>query len=293
MKTLNYIIGLTIITAAACTNNNEVADAYGNFQAVEINVSPEVSGKLLFKGFDEGSELVTSNAVAFIDTTQLSLQKQELIAQKRAILSKKVSTKAQMDVLSQQKKVAEKDQERIKNMLKDGAATQKQWDDISGNIDVLNKQILSVQTNYQSIDAEIAAISTREDKLNDLITRSTIYPPTNGLVLQSYAEVGELVAPGRPLFKMADVSTMELKAYVSGDQLSAIKIGQEVVVKIDIVNGELREYAGKLSWVSGEAEFTPKNIQTKKERVSQVYAIKIVVENDGALKINMPAEVYF
>ncbi len=293
MKNIHILYVAMIVMAFSCNNNQDIADAYGNFQAKEIVISPEVNGKLLIKAFEEGTTISPDQLIALVDTTQLYLQKEELLAARKSIDAKRVSIKAQMDVLDQQKEIANVDQKRIQRMFDDGAATKKQLDDINGQIEVLEKQIVSVRSNFQSLEAEVSALRAKENKINDLIQRSKIHPPIEGLVLQSYVEEGELVAPGRPILKMADVSTMELKAYVSGDQLSAIKIGQGVAVKIDGQNDSLVEFPGEISWISSEAEFTPKNIQTRKERVSQVYAIKILVKNDGAIKINMPAEVYF
>ncbi len=278
---------------ASCSNNNELADAYGNFKAKEIILSSEVAGKLITKNFEEGASVTPDRYLAIVDTTQLVLQKEEISTLRSSIAAKKANINAQIEVLRQQMEIARTDQQRIQKMFNDDAATKKQLDDIKGKVDVIEKTIVSIQTNFQSINAELVTLEAKERKVNDLIHRSTIYPPSQGIVLQSYVEKGELVSPVKPLLKMANLNSMELKAYISGSQLSTIKLNQEVRVKIDGSDQNMMEYGGRISWISSEAEFTPKNIQTKEERISQVYAFKVLVENDGAIKINMPAEVFF
>lgn len=293
MNKISLILSACILLLFSCNNDNDTPDAFGNFQAKEYLISSEVSGKLMYKNFEEGSNIDPSEKVAVIDTSQLVLQRSELIARERSVKAKKVNIQAQIDVLKEQKAVLEKDFSRIKKMYGDGAATEKQVDDLKGNISVIDKQIASVNSNLISIDAEAAAIHANIEKVNDLLDKSVISPPISGSVLESYNELGELVVPNKPLFKMADMTHMELMAYISGDQLSAVKLGQEVLVKVDALNGSYKEFHGNISWISPQAEFTPKNIQTKKERTNQVYAMKVIVKNEGEIKINMPAEVYF
>lgn len=292
MKKVFFITFILSGILISCTHDEEKADAYGNFQTKEIMVSSEVSGRLILKTFEEGEIVDPQKPVAVIDTVQLVLQREELLARKEATLAKKVNIQAQVKVQQQQQSVLRKDSVRFAAMLKDGAATPKQLDDISGNLSVIKEQIASIRSNLLSINAEVAAIDASIKKVEDMIARSEIHPPQRGTVLTSYAEQGEVVAQGKPLFKLADLEHMELMAYVSGAQLSSVKLGQQVRVLIDGTDNSL-QLSGKIIWIAAEAEFTPKNIQTREERVSQVYAMKVLVKNDGRVKINMPAEVWF
>jgi HlyD family secretion protein len=282
-----------LLIVLSCNRNNQDADAYGNFEATEVIISAETSGQITKVNFDEGTTLKKGQLALAIDSTQYALKVNELKARLTASQSKRVNISAQVAVYEQQKQVAQKDLERIKKMYADGAATQKQLDDVNGQIDVINRQINSVNSNLQGIDAESNATNAGILQAQDMLARTKIYAPSDGTVLEKYTEVGEMAAPGKSLFKIANLETMELKAYVSATQLPEIKIGQTVKVSIDGSDGKMIEYQGTISWISSEAEFTPKNIQTREERVSQVYAIKVLVKNDGAIKINMPAEVRF
>lgn len=281
-----------LVFLSSCSKEEDKADAYGNFQTTEIMISSEVSGKLITKAYEEGRVLEKNKIAAVIDTTQLALQKRELLARKKAALAKKVNIRAQVKVQQQQKAVLERDAARFEAMLKDGAATPKQVDDIEGKLAVIERQISSIKSNLLSIDAEVAAMEANIAGVVDKIARAVIYPPITGTVLESYVEEGELAAQGQPLFKMADLQNMQLIAYISGDQLSAVKLGQEVKVLIDAVAKPI-SLPGTVTWIAPNAEFTPKNIQTREERIDQVYAMKVLVKNDGEIKINMPAEVYF
>ncbi len=178
-------------------------------------------------------------------------------------------------------------------MLSDGASTQKQYDDISGQIKIIDRQIEVVQSNRFTIRAEIQAIQAGIFLAKDILSKSRVVFPTQGTILEKYVEIGEIASPGKVLYKIANLDKMELTAYVSGEQLSQVKLGQEATVSIDDVNGGLKDFKGKVTWIASQAEFTPKNIQTKEERLSQVYAIKITVKNDGTIRINMPGEVRF
>lgn len=292
MKLTKIIIGLLIFgnLFVAC-NNNEKADGYGNFEATEITVSAENSGKLMQFNVEEGQILKKDAYVGFIDTIPLSLKRDQLLASKAIVYSKSGSVLSQKNVLNAQLKTATISKTRIENLIRENAGTQKQLDDINGEINVIQKQIKSVESQNSPVINEIESIDVQLKQVEDLLQKSNIINPVNGTVLTKYAEVNELTSFGRPLYKIADLSTMQLRVYVSETQLSNIKIGQEVTVKID-AGDAMKNFKGIITWVSSEAEFTPKIIQTKEERVNLVYAVKIDVKNDGSLKIGMPAEMW-
>jgi HlyD family secretion protein len=291
MRSVFYLLLVFTLFAVSCTNRNNESDAYGNFTATEILISSETSGKVVARYVNEG-ENVDSGAVVFIiDTLQNYLKIKELQARKSSIEAKKSNLSAQIAVLSEQRNGLVNDVNRFRKMLSEGAASQKQIDDLSNNLKILDKQIDQVRTNYASVDAEFSAMDASIAQVNDLILRSKVNVPSSGTILESYAEAGESVAPGKSLLKLADLSTMQLKAYFSGNQLPKLSIGQEVQVLVDNGDGGERTFPGIISWISPNAEFTPKIIQTREERVSLVYAVKISVQNDGTIKINMPGEV--
>jgi HlyD family secretion protein len=292
MKKLQ-IIALAILTLGACKNGEKKSDAYGNFEAVETIVSSETAGKLLSMEVKQGDRLEAGKLIAQIDTTELILKKLQTESQMLASETKKQNVAAQINVLQEQKKNALITQQRISKMFADKAATQQQVDDINGQINVIDKQILSTTTQFKLIGSEMDVFARQTDLLNEQLTRCKIKSPVSGTVLETYLETGELATPGKPVLKMADLSNLELKVYVSGAQLPKVKLGNEVKVLIDSGIKEMQTLSGKISWVSSEAEFTPKIIQTKEERVKLMYAVKILVANDGTLKIGMPGEVVF
>lgn len=293
MKKYNYILAISIIatTLFSCGKDNGKADGYGNFEATEITISAENNGKLIQFTIDEGDQLEKDQFVGFIDTIQLVLKREQLIVSKSVISSKSKGVLSQISVLNSKLKTAKINQNRIENLLKDNAGTQKQLDDVSGEMDVIKSQIRSVEIQNAPVVNELKNIDVQLKQIDDQIQKSKIINPINGTVLTKYAEPNEITAFGKPLYKIADLSMMELRVYVSETQLSDIKIGQEVRVKIDGVDA-MKSYKGVVSWIASEAEFTPKIIQTKEERVALVYAAKINVVNDGSLKIGMPAEMW-
>ena len=292
MKIINKIAGTAFVTIAliSCNNNNK-ADGYGNFEAVEITVSAENNGKLYHFSVEEGQTLKKGEIVGLIDTIPLALKKEQLLVSKSIISSKSSGVLSQISVLKAQLKTAKISQNRTQNLLKENAGTQQQLDAINGQIDVINQQIRSVEIQNAPVVNELKNIDVQISQLEDQLQKSIIKNPINGTVLVKYAEPNEITSFGKPLYKIADLSTMELKVYISENQLASIKIGQKVSVKIDS-NKDLKNYDGIISWISSEAEFTPKIIQTKEERVNLVYAVKINVKNDGSLKIGMPAEMW-
>lgn len=281
------------ISVFACNNQNEASDAYGNFEADDQLIASEIAGKLLSCNFEEGVILTKGAEIAIVDTIPLLLQISQLESQLLTIQAKKQNIEAQMSVIAQQRKNLEVDNSRISNMLKDGAATQKQKDDVTGNLELLDKQMSSIRSQELILLGETEVVKTQKAQLQDKLNRCRIVSPIDGLVLERYKRAGELVATGQSLCRIADVSTLNLRVYVSGDQLPHLKIGQKVKVLIDDTKTTNKTLEGTVSWVSSEAEFTPKIIQTKVERVKLVYAVKVRVANDGYLKIGMPGEIRF
>ena len=288
----NYlIIGLVALMISSCSNGNGKADGYGNFEATEITISAENNGKLMQFDVNEGDILKKETFLGYIDTIPLSLKRQQLLVSKAVIISKSKGVLSQIDVLNAKLKTASINKTRTQNLIKDSAGTQKQLDDVLGEIDVIKQQIKSIEIQNAPVVNELKNIDLQVQQLNDQIQKSKLVNPVNGTVLAKYSEANEITAFGKPLYKIADLSSMELRVYVSETQLPNVKIGQEVTVKIDDANA-MKSYKGTIYWIASEAEFTPKIIQTKEERVALVYAVKIKVANDGSLKIGMPAEMW-
>lgn len=280
-----------VVSLTSCNGGGDLADGYGNFEATETTVSAEANGKIQFLDVVEGNLLEKNEVVGVIDTIQLSLKRDQLKAAKQTIYSKSTNVLSQRDVLQEELQVAQNDKKRIESLIKENAATQKQLDDIQGKVRILQQQIKSVETQNAPIINEVKGIEVQIEQIEDQIAKSIVKSPLDGTVLVKYAEPGEVAVFGKPLFKMANLDEMELRVYISETQLPNIKIGQSVTVKIDDVDS-MRPYEGTVSWISASAEFTPKIIQTKEERVNLVYAVKIKVKNDGSLKIGMPAEMW-
>ncbi len=288
---MKKIMFLTVLlTALSCKDKSSEADAFGNFEATEITVSSEANGKIEFLQVEEGNTIAKNQIVGVIDTTQLHLNKLQLLASIKTIYSKSSNVLSQRKVLSEQLKTAKMEQNRISSMYKEEAATKRQIDEIDGKVHVIQEQINSVGTQNAPIINEVNSLEVQIKKIEDQIKKSKIENPVKGTVLTKFAEENEITSYGKPLYKIADLSEMTLRVYFSETQLSSIKVGQEVAVLIDEKEGT-KTYKGKISWISSSAEFTPKIIQTKEERVNLVYAVKVTVKNDGALKIGMPAEV--
>lgn len=290
MKKISIII-LATIGLISCNKNNDKADGYGNFEATEITISSEANGKIEFLKVEEGDELKSQLQVGLVDTLQLHFTKKQLIASKSTISSKSANIISQKSVLNEQLKTAKLEKNRIRNMYAENAATKRQVEEIEGKVKVIEEQIKSVGTQNAPILNDLKSIDVQIAKINDQIAKSKIINPINGTVLTKYAEPGEITAFGKPLYKIADISEMTLRIYVSETQLSKIKVGQNVSVKID-AEKDMKSYQGTISWIASSAEFTPKIIQTKEERVNLVYAVKVKVKNDGSLKIGMPAEMW-
>ena len=282
---------LILASLASCNKNNDKADGYGNFEATEVTISAEANGKIDYLKLEEGDILEPKIQVGLIDTTQLYFNKQQLIASKTTVHSKSATVLSQIKVLQEQLKTAQIEKKRIQNMFAENAATKRQVDEIDGKVSVIQQQIKSVQTQNAPIINEVKSIDVQIEKINDQIEKSKIINPIKGTVLSKYAEPNEVTAFGKPIYKIADISEMTLRVYVSETQLAQLKMGQNVIVKID-TEKEMKSYPGTISWIASSAEFTPKIVQTKEERVNLVYAVKVKVKNDGSLKIGMPAEMW-
>lgn len=293
MKNTVNIIGLLLTTLLinACGNGGDKADGYGNFEATATIVSAESNGKLLAFEVEEGQVLKQHQLVGYVDTLQLSLKKEQLEATKNVVSSKSEGVLSQITVLKAQLKTAKIAKNRIDNLLKKGAATPQQKDDVNGKISVLTQQIRSIEIQNSSVVNELKSVDAQLKQLQVQIEKSNIKNDINGTVLVKYVQPFEIVSFGKPLYKIADLTTMQLRVYISETQLNSLNIGQKVAVKIDAADS-MKTYTGKITWIASEAEFTPKIIQTKEERVNLVYAVKVAVTNDGGLKIGMPAEMW-
>jgi HlyD family secretion protein len=292
MKTRSLII-IAALILAGCKNGTDKADAYGNFEATEVIVSSETSGRILKFEVAEGTEINKGAEIALIDTTFFHLQKAEIDAGMKSVRTRISSINAQNDILNQQISNLNVNISRIENMLKDDAATKKQYDDLAGQVAVLEKQIAANNTQKSSIAAELSVYESKKATLNEQATRSSVKSPLQGTLIEKYSEAGELTAAGKPLVKIADLSLVKLKVYVSGAQLGSIKIGQNCTVRVDNGKKDYTSFTGTISYISGKAEFTPKIIQTREERVTLVYAVTIDVRNDGTMKSGMPGEAIF
>lgn len=292
MRTGLLIIAIAII-AGGCKSKTQEADAYGNFEATEVIVSAETGGRILRFDLTEGSEIKKGDEIALVDTTIIHLQKREINAGMKSIKTRINSINAQDEILNQQIANLNININRIENMLKDDAATRKQYDDLTGQVAVLKKQIVANNTQKLSVAAELSVYESKKATLDEQAERSIVKSPLSGTILEKYSEAGEITSPGKPLAKIADLSVMKLKVYVSGAQLGSVKIGQQVTVRTDNGKKGYDTFPGTISFISGKAEFTPKIIQTKEERVTLVYAVKIDVKNDGIMKSGMPGDVIF
>jgi HlyD family secretion protein len=292
MKTRSLIL-IAAAILSGCNNKADEADAYGTFEATEVIVSAETSGRILKFDVTEGSEIEKETEIALIDTALFHLQKAEINAGMKSVRTRINTIDAQNDILNQQIENLKINIARIENMLKDDAATKKQYDDLTGQVAVLQKQIAANNTQKISIAAELSVYKSKRATLNEQLTRSNVKSPLKGTIIEKYSEAGEVTAAGKPLVKIADLSLMKLKVYVSGAQLGSLKIGEECTVRVDAGEKGYASFPGTISYISGKAEFTPKIIQTKEERVTLVYAVTIDVKNDGTMKSGMPGEAIF
>lgn len=295
-KTLLFGLAMTMLTTS-CGKSKEAADAFGTYEATEVIVSAEASGKILSFNIEEGQVLTAHQLLGTIDSTQLFLRKQQLISGKKALLIRRPDIKKQIAALEQQIATAKTERKRFENLVKANAANQKQLDDIDAQIAVYTKQLdaqkTTLTTTNQGITDDSEGMNLQVAQVEDQLSKCKIISPIAGTVLLKYAEMGEVAAPGKALFKIADTNNMILRAYITADQLTQIKVGQKVKVTSDFGKDDTKEYDGTLAWISSKSEFTPKTIQTRDERANLVYAVKINVKNNGLLKIGMYGEVKF
>jgi HlyD family secretion protein len=294
MKAIKYLIGFVfVLFTIGCGNKKGNYDASGSFEATETLVSAQASGQI--EAFDviEGQQLAANAEVGYIDTIQLHLKKEQLLASMKAVDSRSYNVSLQIAATRQQISKQQTELARFQNLVKSNAANQKQVDDIQASIDLLQRQLAAqtetLQNGNNSISSEAKGLAIQVEQVEDLIRKSIISSPIDGTgtVLAKYAEKGEITTQGRALFKVADIDTLYLRAYFTADQLDKLKLNQTVRVFSDFGKKEMREYKGIITWISDKAEFTPRTILTKNERANLVYAVKIAVKNDGYLKIGM------
>lgn len=282
---------------AACGNSEKEYDATGTFEATETTISAEQNGTLLTFAINEGDEIEAESEVGLIDTTQTWLKLQQARATQEVYQSQKPDMEKQTSATRQQLAKAQAEQQRYKELVADGAAPSKMLDDATNQVQVLQRQLAaqlsSLSTNTNALSKQMAATEVQIDQLRDQLRKCHIKAPLKGTVLEKYAERGEFVAIGKPLFKMADMEQVYIRAYVTSAQLQSIRTGQQVKVFADYGDGKKQEYDGTVSWISSRSEFTPKTILTDDERADLVYAVKVRVKNDGFIKIGMYGEVKF
>lgn len=296
MKRIMAVAGLALMLNA-CGNKEKDFDATGVFEATETVVYAEQNGSLTTFDVDEGDRLEQGREVALIDTVQLWLKVAQTEASRKVYQSQKPDMEKQLAATREQLAKARQEQQRYRELVADGAAPRKMLDDADSQVEVLQRQVealrssLSVSTN--ALDRQMEAADVQREQLLDQLAKCHVRTPVSGTVIEKYVERGEFVAVGKPLFKMADTDHMFMRAYVTSAQLQHIRVGQKAKVYADYGKGQKREYAGTVTWISSQSEFTPKTILTDDERADLVYALKVAVKNDGYIKMGMYGEVKF
>jgi len=283
---------LFLLLLGACQQEEDRADAYGNFESIDLLVSPEVQGRIIRFGAEEGDRLEKGQPVVVVDSTQLHLKKEQLQTGLASLNARNRTLDAQVAAQQVQLENLEREQRRVENLFEKGAATSKQVDDMNGQVLLLKAQMAATASQKASVRAERETLEIQIRQVEDQLRRCVIINPAGGTILTKLKEEGEIALPGQPLYKLANLDELILRAYVSGDHLSKLEVGGPVTVRYDVPDGR-EAVTGTVSWISAQAEFTPKIIQTREERVSLVYAFKVRVPNGGALKIGMPGEVVF
>lgn len=294
---LSLAVCIVCAGLSACAGNGMQDDAQGTFEATEVVVSSEATGRILSLEIEEGSTVGANQTVGSIDAAQLILKRKQLLANIGSVESRRPDIGLQIAATEQQIATAITERKRVEKLLDADAANRKQLDDINAEIDTLRKQLAaqrsSLEKSSRGVSGESAAIEWQIAQLDDQIAKCAIVSPIDGTVLEKYAERGELAVPGKALLKVADLKRMRLRAYVTASQLTGVAVGSSVRVYADSGERDTREYAGTVLWISDKAEFTPKTIQTRDERANLVYAVKIAVENDGFLRIGMYGNARF
>ena len=289
-----YLLGIFAgLSLVSCSDDKNKPDAYGTFEATEVMVSSLATGQIIQFNVEEGQAIDSGIMVGYIDTMDLSLKRKQAIETMDATAARKDDVISQIAVQEQNRENVLVDKNRVEHLLKDGAATQKQMDDINASLNLIDKQIASLKIQFGGISSQVSSIFQQIAQIDESIRRSRVINPVRGTVLTKYAEKDEVATYGKPLYKIADLSVIILRAYVSGSQLSYIKLGSTLDVAYDKDEKTNTHIGGVVSWISPSAEFTPKTIQTKDERVNLVYAVKVRVINDGSMKIGMPGEIRF
>ena len=282
---------VVMCSVAGCKGSLGDYDAEGYFESTEITVSAEANGRILFFDVEEGERVRADSLLGCIDTVQLYLTKLQLEKTAESVLNSRPDVSSRIQAMEEQLKSLGFERERLARLLADGAATRKQMDDLDAQIAVLKKQLsaqeLALNSSVRSIEAQSAGIGMQIAQVEDQLSKCRISSPVDGTVLTKYAEAGEFMAAGRPLFKVADMDRVYLRAYLTSGQLADVRLGQQVMVYSDYGGDSAKEYQGTVTWISDQSEFTPKNIQTRDERENLVYAIKVAVKNDGFIKLGM------
>ncbi len=294
MKSAVYLLGLAVLLFS-CHNEDGEYDATGVFETTEVIVSAQGTGEIMRFDIDEGKTVDAEVELGYIDTVQLSLKKQELLANLEATDSRRYDVARQIASLREEIATQKREQQRYQNLVQAKAANQKQLDDINARLATLEKQLAAqtetLENGNRTVSGQVRMLEAQLAQVEDQIGKCRISSPINGTILSKYAEAGELASQGRALFKVGDIVNMYLRAYITADQLTELKIGQSVRVFADEGESGHREYAGTVSWISDKAEFTPKTIQTRDERANLVYAVKIQIQNDGFVKRGMYGEI--
>ena len=294
---LPVLAGAVLVTAVSCKDTDGSNDASGTFEATEVMVSSEASGRIMALDIHEGGVLKAGQGCGLVDTLQLYLQKRQLETGVEAALSRRRDVETQTAYIKEQIEVNRREADRVRNLIAADAANTKQLDDITSSIKLLETQLAATEAdiaqNNSIAEAEAASYRAQIAQVDESLRRCRITSPIDGTVLVKYAEAGELTAAGKPLFKIADLSRMNLRAYITASQLTSVRIGQKVRVFADSGEDGVREYEGTVSWISDQSEFTPKTIQTRDERANLVYAIKVSFINDGYVKIGMYGDLKF
>lgn len=293
----SFAYPLLVLLAASCVEGNKAYDASGVFESTEVTVSAEGNGKILSLDLQEGDRLEAGQIVGCIDTVQLHLSEVQLEASRRAVGSGRLDISRQIAALESQIGKQRQELDRFTKLEKAGASNRKQVEDIKAQIETLERQLAaqkeSLNSSNRNVSGQADALEAQIEQIRDRIRKCVITSPVAGTVLAKYSEAGEFAALGRALFKVADIDNIRLRAYITAEQLTALKLGQQVRVFADQGSSGRKEYAGTLIWISDKAEFTPKTIQTRDERANLVYAVKIAVENDGLIKLGMYGDIKF
>ncbi len=293
----SFAYPLLVLLAASCVEGNKAYDASGVFESTEVTVSAEGNGKILSLDLQEGDRLEAGQIVGCIDTVQLHLSEIQLEASRRAVGSGRLDISRQIAALESQIGKQRQELDRFTKLEKAGASNRKQVEDIQAQIETLERQLAaqkeSLNSSNRNVSGQADALEAQIEQIRDRIRKCVITSPVAGTVLAKYSEAGEFAALGRALFKVADIDNIRLRAYITADQLTTLKLGQQVRVFADQGSSGRKEYAGTLIWISDKAEFTPKTIQTRDERANLVYAVKIAVENDGLIKLGMYGDIKF